>query len=239
MKKFDLFFVLCSWLVLLSNIGDLDFNLQRTQDKKLKTKNNMELLVATKNAGKIKELTGLLADLPVRLRGLSEFKNIVEPEETGATFSENAVLKAKYYALRTGLWALADDSGLEVESLGGAPGVFSARYAGESAAYRVKIEKLLREIKSANTENRRARFVCAMAVADETGRIKFLSEGVCDGKIADCPRGTNGFGYDPIFIPKGYLETFGELSDKIKQKISHRSQAIKKIIRFLRDYTAV
>jgi XTP/dITP diphosphohydrolase len=148
-------------------------------------------------------------------------------------------LKAKYYALRTGLWALADDSGLEVESLGGAPGVFSARYAGESAAYAEKIEKLLREIGSADTENRRARFSCAMAIADQTGGVKFLSEGVCNGKIAARPRGTNGFGYDPVFIPEGYSKTFGELSDEIKQKISHRSQAIKKIIRFLRRITAV
>ena len=199
----------------------------------------MELLIATKNAGKTKELTGLLADLPIRLRGLNEFENIVEPEETGATFSENAVLKAKYYALRTGLWALADDSGLEVESLGGAPGIFSARYAGESAAYPEKINKLLREIGGANTENRRARFVCAMAVADETGSIKFLSEGICNGKIDAAPCGMNGFGYDPVFIPEGYSKTFGELSDEIKQKISHRGRAIIKIIRFLRDYTAV
>ena len=199
----------------------------------------MELLVATKNAGKIKELTKLLAGLPVRLRGLSEFENIVEPKETGATFSDNAVLKAKYYALQTGLWALADDSGLEVETLGGAPGIFSARYAGEGAAYAEKIEKLLREISSANGDNRQARFVCAMAVADETGSVKFLSEGICDGKIAAGPRGTNGFGYDPIFIPSGLSETFGELSDEIKQKISHRSRAIKKIIRFLRGITAV
>lgn len=205
----------------------------------LKNISNMELLVATKNAGKVKELTELLGDLPIRLRALNEFENIIEPEETGATFSENAVLKAKYYAVQTGLWALADDSGLEVESLGGAPGVFSARYAGENTAYVEKIDKLLREINGAKGSDRQARFVCAMAVADESGDVKFLSEGVCDGKIASHSRGTNGFGYDPIFIPEGYSQTFGELPDKIKQKTSHRSRAIIKIIRFLRRITAV
>lgn len=199
----------------------------------------MELLLATKNAGKIRELAELLADLPICLRGLSEFRNVVEPEETGATFSENAVLKAKYYALQTGLWALADDSGLEIESLGGAPGIFSARYAGENVSYSEKMNKLLQEMNNTNSGNRRARFVCAMAVVDETGNIKFLSEGICNGKIAANPCGTNGFGYDPIFIPDGFSETFGELSNEIKQKISHRLRAIEKIIRFLCDYTAV
>lgn len=199
----------------------------------------MELLVATKNAGKIKELTELLDGLTLHLRGLSEFEKIAEPEETGATFSENAVLKAKYYAAQTGLLALADDSGLAVESLGGAPGVFSARYGGKGATYAEKIDKLLREMSGANSRSRKARFVCAMALADETGNIKFLSEGVCEGKIAARPRGTNGFGYDPIFIPDGFSLTFGELSDEIKQEISHRGRAIKKIIRFLRRITAV
>lgn len=199
----------------------------------------MELLLATKNAGKIKELTKLLAGLPICLRNLSEFETIVEPEETGATFSENAVLKAKYYALQTRLWALADDSGLEVEALGGAPGIFSARYAGENATYAEKISKLLQEMNCTNNGNRKARFVCAMALVDETGSVKFLSEGICSGKIAAKPHGSGGFGYDPIFIPEGYPETFGELSGEIKQKISHRSRAIEKIIRFLRDFTAV
>ena len=199
----------------------------------------MELLLATKNIGKIKELAELLAGLQIRLRNLSEFETIVEPEETGATFSDNAVLKAKYYASQTGLWALADDSGLEVEALGGAPGIFSARYAGESATNEEKIGKLLQDINRTNNNNRKARFVCAMAVVDEKGIVKFLSEGTCNGEIAAKPLGSGGFGYDPIFIPEGYLGTFGELSGEIKQKISHRSRAIKKIIRFLRDYTVV
>lgn len=199
----------------------------------------IELLVATKNEGKIRELTKLLVGLPIRLRGLNEFENIIEPEETGMTFAENAVLKARCYARQTRLWALADDSGLEVKALGGAPGILSARYGGEGASYTEKIDKLLREMSSAKSDNRLARFVCAIAITDETGSVKFLSEGVCHGKIAGSPAGTNGFGYDPIFIPDGYSQTFGELSDEIKREISHRSRAIKKIIRFLRRITTV
>jgi XTP/dITP diphosphohydrolase len=197
----------------------------------------MKLLVATNNAGKIKELHASLADLPVELYGLKHFENTFEPEETGATFSENAILKASSYARQTGFWALSDDSGLEVEALGGAPGVFSARYAGKNATDEERIVKLLDELAKNSDESRCARFVCAMAVADETGEIKFLTEGICDGKIALNPRGTNGFGYDPIFVPDGYEQTFGELSSEIKGKISHRAQAIVKIMRFLRSFT--
>lgn len=198
----------------------------------------MKLVVGTNNAGKIKELNELLADLPVGISGLNEFENVYDVEETGTTFEENAVLKANSYALQTGCWALSDDSGLEVEALGGAPGVYSARYAGEGAGNDERINKLLGELAKTGSESRRARFVCVMALADETGEIKFLAEGVCDGVIADQPRGANGFGYDPIFIPEGFEETFGELSSTVKREISHRARAIQKIIRFLRDFTA-
>jgi len=197
----------------------------------------MKLLVATNNAGKIKELNAALADLPVELFGLKHFKDTFEPEETGATFADNAVLKANSYALQTGFWAVSDDSGLEVEALNGAPGVFSARYAGENATDAERIVKLLDELAETETESRRARFVCAMAIADQNGEIKFLAEGICDGQIALKPRGANGFGYDPIFVPDGYEQTFGELSSAIKSEISHRAQAIGKIMRFLRDFT--
>lgn len=198
----------------------------------------LELLIATKNAGKIKELEEPLAELPVRLHSLRDFPNVIEPDETGATFVENAVLKAKYYALQTGLRALADDSGLEVEALNGAPGVFSARYAGDEAKDADRIEKLLKELAETQDENRCARFVCAMAVADETGEIEFAEEGVCEGKIALLPRGANGFGYDPVFIPDGYAETFGELSGGIKRRISHRARALNKIIQHIRRFYA-
>lgn len=199
----------------------------------------MKLLVATNNAGKIRELNELLEDLPVELFGLNNFENISDVEETGATFAENAILKANSYALETGFWALSDDSGLEVEALGGAPGVFSARYAGEQADDAQRIAKLLDELAATGDQSRRARFVCVMAVADENGEIKFLAEGICDGKIALKPRGGNGFGYDPIFIPDGFEQTFGELSSTVKREISHRARAIKEIMRFLRSFTAL
>lgn len=195
------------------------------------------LLIATKNFGKIKELKELTANLPLLIVDLSKFPNVAEPEETGATFSENAALKAQSYALQTKLWALADDSGLEVATLNGAPGVFSARYAGENASDQDRIEKLLREME--NMHERRARFVCSMAVADNSGEIKFSAEGVCEGTIALQPNGSNGFGYDPIFIPDGFSNTFGELSSDIKQQISHRARALNKIIQQLRGFYAL
>jgi XTP/dITP diphosphohydrolase len=198
------------------------------------TTNDEQLLVATGNAGKVRELEEFLADLPLILRGLKEFPNVREVEETGVTFTENAILKAKGYAVQTGLRTLADDSGLEVAALGGAPGVFSARYAGENSSDEEKIAKLLDEL-GENVE-RRARFVCVMAIADQTGDIKFISEGICDGRIALNLIGTKGFGYDPVFIPDGFDETFGELSGVVKQKISHRARAMKKIIQYLRGF---
>jgi len=203
------------------------------------TKSNHEILIATKNVGKIKELEKLLADLPVQLRSLYDFPNAIEPEETGATFAENARLKANSYALQTGLRAVADDSGLEVEALNGAPGVYSARYAGVDATDAERIEKLLKEINETSASIRRARFVCAMAIARATGEIEFVAEGICDGKIAQMVRGAGGFGYDPIFIPDGFSATFGELSGDIKQQISHRARASFKIIQYLRHFYAV
>lgn len=193
-----------------------------------------EILIATKNVGKIKELEKLLDNSPLILRSLNEFPQISDVDEIGETFAENAILKAREYAEKTNLWALADDSGLEVAALNNAPGVFSARYAGENSSNEQKIAKLLEEMKKKS--DRRARFVCAMAISDETGKIRFLAEGICNGKIAVTSKGTNGFGYDPIFIPEGFNQTFGELSGDIKQKISHRAQAIGKIIRFLHDF---
>ncbi|RMH35185.1 MAG: XTP/dITP diphosphatase [Acidobacteria bacterium] len=197
----------------------------------------MELLIGTRNKGKILEISEKLSGLPIRVRNLSEFSGLEEPVENGKSFTENACLKARSYALQTGLWALADDSGLEVESLNGRPGVFSARYAGEKASDEENIRKLLHELKG--IENRKARFVCVMALCDEKGNLKFLAEGVCSGMIANEPKGKNGFGYDPVFIPDGFENTFGELSAEIKQKISHRAEALKKIISFLSDFTAV
>ena len=195
------------------------------------------LLLGTKNNGKIKELKNFLNDFPFEIKSLAEFENIIEPKETGATFAENAALKATYYALETKMPALADDSGLEVEALGGAPGIFSARYAGENASDADNIAKLLDELKK--KDNRRAKFISSMAISDINGEIIFAADGVCQGTIALNTSGTNGFGYDPIFIPVGFEKTFGELSDEIKREISHRKRAIDKIIEFLGSFVAV
>ena len=202
----------------------------------MQVNHRFQLLTATSNPGKIKEMRELLADLPLDLKGLDEFPGVTEVAETGATFAANAVLKARAYARQTGVWALADDSGLEVEALNFAPGVFSARYAGENADDAQKIEKLLRELTATGSENRRARFVCAAAIADETGAVKFESNGVCAGKIARQPAGNHGFGYDPIFIPDTFGQTFGELSSAVKHDLSHRGKALAKVIEYLSDF---
>lgn len=198
----------------------------------------LDFLIATSNPGKVEEIENLLADLPFRFRSLRDFPGTSEPEETGVTFTENAVLKARGYALQTGVWALADDSGLEVEALNGAPGVLSARYAGRDADDAARIEKLLGELRGTSDPHRRARFVCAMAIADETGAVKYTTEGICEGVIAFQARGANGFGYDPVFIPDGFSETFGELSAEVKQRLSHRARASAKIIQYLRRFYA-
>ena len=196
----------------------------------------LKLLIASKNQGKIREFKQLLADLPITLRSAAEFEEIPEPEETGETFADNAILKARYYAEKTGLISLADDSGLAVDALNGAPGVFSARYVGADATNAAKIDRLLSELDEIAIEKRTARFICAMAIANQSGEILNLAEGVCEGKIAFQPSGTNGFGYDPIFVPDGFSESFGNISNEIKHKISHRGQATEKIIEFLRDF---
>jgi XTP/dITP diphosphohydrolase len=197
----------------------------------------MKLLVASSNQGKVNEFAGLLGNLPIELLGLKDIPAVPDVEETGATFEDNAVLKACEYAIHSGLWTLADDSGLEVEGLGGRPGVLSARYGGENTPFSEKIEMLLGELKDAGSRSRHARFVCVIAIADDQGRIKYSAEGRCEGAIANSPRGENGFGYDPIFVPEGFQQTFGELSGDIKGQISHRARASAKIIRYLRHFT--
>jgi XTP/dITP diphosphohydrolase len=194
-----------------------------------------ELLIATGNAGKVRELSQLLAGLPLRLRHLSELGDVREPEETGTTFVENATLKALYYRERGRMLTLSDDSGLAVDALGGAPGVYSARYAGPRATYAERMTKLLEELASTQDDERRARFVCVIAIAEPSTRVVQTFEGTCEGRIAHAPRGTGGFGYDPIFIPEGHTQTFGELPDEVKHSISHRARALDKAVRHLRS----
>jgi XTP/dITP diphosphohydrolase len=185
-----------------------------------------ELLVATNNAGKLREFAGLLSGLPLRLRALSEFPTVGEVAETGATFAENALLKARAYSGATGLWTLADDSGLEVAALGGAPGLYSARYAGPHATDEQRRLRLLAELARTGDAERRARFVCVIALVRPDSDEAQVFDGICEGHIADAPRGAGGFGYDPIFVPAGYAQTFGELPDEIKARISHRARAL-------------
>ncbi|PYS91329.1 MAG: non-canonical purine NTP pyrophosphatase, RdgB/HAM1 family [Acidobacteria bacterium] len=196
----------------------------------------MKILIATKNEGKIAELRSLLSDERHEFIGLDALSDIPDVEETGNTFAENAKLKAAAYSTHFGLHTLADDSGLEVQALNGRPGVFSARYGGVKKNYDAKIRLLLEQLDEAENKDRRARFVSHIAFASPNGDVLFEAEGVCEGSIAFKPKGTNGFGYDPVFIPAGFDQTFGELSDQVKQKTSHRARAIAKIMRYLRDF---
>jgi XTP/dITP diphosphohydrolase len=194
-----------------------------------------ELLIATRNAGKVREFASLISDTPqLRIRSLSEFPHTTEVEETGATFEENAALKARAYAAQTGLWTLADDSGLEVDALGGEPGVFSARYGGLQADDAERTALLLKNLEASNDSRRRARFVCVIAVFHPSGNELNLFRGHCEGRIAHAPRGTSGFGYDPVFIPDGYRQTFGELPSELKHQLSHRALAIRAALDFIR-----
>ena len=192
-----------------------------------------DLLIATSNAGKIAEFRSLLAVLGVRLRTLGEFPEIDQVQETGATFVENAVLKASGYARQSGLWTLADDSGLKVDALNGAPGVFSARFGGAGASDAQRIERLLEELTLHPLGARSARFVCVIAIADELGEIRNISRGSCGGDISASSQGAEGFGYDPIFRPHGFDQTLGELPPEVKLRISHRALAVKAAHPFL------
>lgn len=193
------------------------------------------LLLGTRNPGKIYEIKLIIGDLGIELHSLPS--GIEVAAENFPTYSGNAVAKAQFYAQATSMLALADDSGLEVEALGGAPGVLSARYAGEHATDADRRALLLSSLTKTESTNRRARFVCAIAIADANGEVLNVSEGICEGVITFAPRGESGFGYDPLFIPDGYNETFGELSDDIKNQISHRARALLKLREFLVSIT--
>lgn len=199
--------------------------------------NRPRLVAATRNRGKVLELKALLRGLPFDIRGLADYAIERDVEETGTTFAENAAIKASAYGLMAGELTLADDSGLVVDALDGAPGVFSARYAGPGASDADRIARLLAEL--ASVGDRRARFVCAISVAGGDGKILTTVEGFCEGTIADSPRGANGFGYDPVFIPSGFDRTFGELPADVKSEISHRAVATVEIKRFLLNFGGV
>jgi XTP/dITP diphosphohydrolase len=189
----------------------------------------LELVIATRSAHKTREIQEILGtDFAVRdLRACPE---ISDTDESGASFKENATLKALAVSKTLPGFVAADDSGLEVDALGGAPGIYSARYAGTNATENEKINKLLRELArvGARDDARGARFHCVVALA-RNGNLLGTFEGIVEGTIADGPRGGGGFGYDPIFVPEGFKETFGELPAEVKNTISHRAKAIRRL----------
>lgn len=190
------------------------------------------LLLATTNAGKLREIVPMLAGTGYDLLTLADLKPIDPPEETGASFAENARLKARYYAARTGLATAAEDSGLEVDAMGGGPGVESARFGGAHATYPQKFDLLYTLLRKATGgTDSAARFVCALALVDDDG-LRFEARGTVEGRIAPEPRGTGGFGYDPIFFYPPFGCTLAEAADR-KSEVSHRAEAFKRLRAFL------
>jgi XTP/dITP diphosphohydrolase len=193
----------------------------------------MELWVATTNTGKLNEFRNLLSEKGVTIRSNADLKSYTSPPETGKTFLENARIKAKSLAaVKRGVWVAGEDSGLEVEGLGNNPGIFSARYAGDKASDAENNAKVLKMLKIRSPLMRKARFRCALVAFSPEGK-EYAFEGVVEGQIADKIRGTEGFGYDVIFIPEGESKTFAELGLAFKNRVSHRGQAIKKFAEVL------
>lgn len=200
----------------------------------------MKLVIATANQGKLKEIKLLINSSfknSIEVLSLSNYPDLPDVIEDGKTFKENAAKKAKIVAAATGCIALADDSGLEVDYLKGAPGVHSARFAGKAQNDQANIEKLLRLMEGVTMERRTARFRCVIAIATPKQQL-FTAEGTCTGFISLMPRGKKGFGYDPVFYVPRYNKTFAELDLEIKNKISHRARALVKAINILKEIKA-
>jgi XTP/dITP diphosphohydrolase len=193
----------------------------------------MQLIVATCNADKTRELQQILGS-EFTIRDLHAYPEISEIAETGTSFEENAKLKALAVSRKLPGLVIADDSGLEVHALGGAPGIYSARYAGTNATNKERIDKLLDELARVDPTKaqRGARFRCVLALA-RNGELLGIFEGIVDGQIVDRPRGSRGFGYDPIFVPNGFQQTFGQLEPAEKNQLSHRARALEKLRVFL------
>lgn len=197
------------------------------------------ILIGTHNKGKAGELRALLSGHPFEILDLNSFPHLASPEETGLTFRDNAVIKAIAYAKGSGMYSMADDSGLEIDALDGEPGVHSARYGGSELDDAGRIALVLNQLEDVPREKRSARFVASIAFASPDGDLRFACEGECRGRIAESSRGSGGFGYDPIFIPEGYNESFGELRPEVKARISHRARAISIFIRYLLDISGI
>jgi XTP/dITP diphosphohydrolase len=195
-----------------------------------------QLIIATGNAHKVAEFDQLLKDCGFEVRSAKVCSGMPHVLEDGDTFDANAAIKAR--ALRKlapeDVWVVSDDSGLEVDALGGAPGIHSARYAGEGAADRENLCKLLSEMRDFDRGARGARFRCVLCLIDPAGKERFF-DGACEGRMATQPKGNEGFGYDPAFIPDGYEETFGQLGESVKSRLSHRARAVEKMRSFLNE----
>jgi XTP/dITP diphosphohydrolase len=192
------------------------------------------ILFGTSNPDKLEELRAILSDLPSTLLSLDDIAGASVVEETGATFAENAILKATAYARASGVLTLADDSGLEIDALGGEPGVYSARWAGVETPYSERFRIILERLAGIPEDQRTARFHCVIAIARPDGLLA-TAEGILDGRIAHEPRGAAGFGYDPIFYVPAYGKTVAELPTEVKNQISHRARAAKQARQKLLD----
>ncbi|MBI5167676.1 MAG: RdgB/HAM1 family non-canonical purine NTP pyrophosphatase [candidate division NC10 bacterium] len=185
----------------------------------------MDLVIATHNPGKFREIAEILGDLPIRLLPLASIPRVSLPAEDGWSLEENALKKAQVVAESTGKWALADDSGLEIEALGGGPGLLSARFLGEEADPHLRNQRILELLADIPLEGRGAQFRCVIAIAEPGGRT-YIAEGACGGFIATASKGEGGFGYDPIFLVPEYSQTMAELDPAIKNRVSHRAKAL-------------
>ena len=189
----------------------------------------LKLILATRNSGKLKEMKVKLKEYPVIVECLMDYPEIPEIEEIGKTFAENALIKAKTVAKWTKFPALADDSGLEIDYIGKKPGIYSSRW-GRTDQERIK--KVLDALQNTKSEQRVARFICAMSLVLPAQR-NYTTKGICSGRITLSPKGAEGFGYDPIFIPNGYDQTFAELGVNVKNRVSHRAVALEKMIKII------
>ncbi len=197
---------------------------------------NMELVIATKNQGKLKEIKDLLRDLDIKVTSLADYPEAPEIIEDGKSFKQNALKKAETIAQYTGKLTLGEDSGLEVRALDNAPGIYSARFSGPKATDEKNNIKLLDSLKDVPMEERQACYRCVVAIVGSKGEIVGILSGMCSGFIALYPKGENGFGYDPLFYIPRYKKTFGELDPAIKARISHRARAFKKVKIYLEEY---
>ncbi|QDT49643.1 Non-canonical purine NTP pyrophosphatase [Symmachiella dynata] len=189
-----------------------------------------QIVLGSRNLKKSGEIKDLLAPHGIDVISVAEVADLAEVVEDGASFAENAAKKAREPALELSRWVLAEDSGLMVDALEGRPGIYSARYAGENASDQENNEKLLMELADVPAAQRSAGYVCSIALSDPEGQIRLTAEASCRGRIIDSPRGSNGFGYDPLFMVPEYHRTFGELDAVVKQRLSHRARAFARFI---------